>query len=217
MTIFRNSEGREKQNNIESGDDIPGIRTDVFGQRGLLTVDLDSFGPEAQEGLADEIIKRNQLPLFEGKVAHGFSKRAVRSTDRCPCCGTATRQCTANFVYATDIAPRAMLAPAGYFCTSCPTVIVDEEMVAKGMKQGYRLRGVVGIDHNKKRLDLFTTWNGKKTVYILDENQQIKDMATENELHAQSPPTFRPKDRGKEKRKRKMERKARKRHRNRKK
>jgi hypothetical protein len=213
MTISRYAEGRAKpQDDIDSGEDVPGIRTDVFRQKGLLTVDLDSFGAGAQKELVDEITKLNRLPLFEGKVEHGFSKQAAGSTDRCPCCGAATRQCTASFVYATNIAPRAMLAPAGYFCTSCPTVIIDEEMLAKGMKQGYRFRSVVGIDHDEKRFDLFTTWNGKKTICFLDENQQIMDMATEDELPTQSPPTW-SRDRGKEKRKRKMERKARKRNR----
>lgn len=54
---------------------------------------------------------------------------------------------------------------------------------------------------------------GKKPVYILDDNQQFVDMATEDELGALPAPPFRLRDRSKEKRKRKMERKARKRNR----
>jgi hypothetical protein len=52
----------------------------------------------------------------------------------------------AHFIYATDIAPRVMFAPAGYFCTACPTVVVDEHLIATGMKAGYRFRAVVGVD-----------------------------------------------------------------------
>jgi hypothetical protein len=215
MNIFRRFKGREKpqQDNVESSEDIPGIRSVVSRDMELLTLDLDSFSPEAQRGLQYEIAKINKLPLFDGQIEHGFSKRGVASTDKCPRCGAATQQCSASFVYATDIAPRAMLAPAGYFCTSCPTVTIDEEIISAGMKQGFRFRCVVGIDHGKKRLDLFTTWNGKKPIYVLDENQQIMDMATEDELRVQPPPAFRPKNGGKEKRRRKMEKKARKRNR----
>ena len=209
MNIFR----RGKNLKIDDGgskNDTPEIRRAVSGDTELLTLDLESFEQGDQRNLQQEIARINKLPLFSGEVEHGFSKRNVASTDHCPRCGAATKQCNANFVYATDVAPRAMLAPAGYFCTQCPTVIIDEEMISTGMKHGYRFRCVVGIDYDKKRLDLFDTWNGKKTVYVLDENQQIMDMATEDELHSQSLPTFHRRDRNKEKRKRKMERKARK-------
>ena len=214
MSIFHRFIGREKQEDkIKIGNDITGIRKVVSSNMELLTVDLDSLAPENREGLQDEIARINKLPLFDGKTEHGFSKRFIGSTDRCPNCGAATQQCNANFVYATNISPRVMLAPAGYFCTSCPTVIIDEEIISVGMKQGFRFRCVVGIDHGKKRLDLFTTWNGKEPIYVLDENQQLMDMATENELHTQPTPAFRPRHNGNAKRKRIMERKARKRNR----
>jgi hypothetical protein len=205
---------KPQQNEADSGEPIPGIRTVASGDKSMVTVDLDRFGPEARQGLCEEIIKKSGLPLFEGTVEHGYAKRAVGSTYKCPLCGTPTEQCNANFVYATDKSTRVMLAPAGYFCRSCPTVIIDEEIIATGMKLGYRFRCVVGIDYGgKKHFGPFSTWNGKKPVYFLDEDEQIMDMATEDELRAQAPPPFRPRDRNKEKRKRKMERKARKRNR----
>ena len=39
-----------------------------------------------------------------------------------------------------------MFAPAGYFCSACPTVIVGESLIATGLKEGYRFRAVVGVD-----------------------------------------------------------------------
>ena len=206
MRLFRKFKRGSAQDASE------GIRTAVSGDRGLVTVDLDSFGPGAQKKLAEEIAKINRLPLFEGTIEHGFSKRAAGSTDKCPGCGAATRQQNANFVYATDIAPRVMLVPAGYFCSLCPTVIVDEDLIAAGMKQGYRYRCVVGIDYfGKKDFEIFKTWNGKKPIYVLNENQQLMDMTTEDELGQQQP--SRSKYSGKEKQKRKMERIARRRNR----
>jgi len=216
MKLFdRSSEERKtRQNETDLDEPIPGIRTVASGDMGMVTVDLDRFGSEARQGLWEEIIKKSGLPLFEGTVEHGYAKRVVGSTDKCPRCGTSTEQRIANFIYATDISPRAMLAPAGFFCTSCPTVIIDEEIVATGMKPGYRFRCVVGIDYGgRKRYDLFSTWNGRKPVYFLGKNEQIMDMATEDELRAQATPPFRSRDRNREKRKRKMARKARKRNR----
>jgi len=187
-----------------------GTRTVVTGDTGLVTVDLDSFGPGAQKRLFGEIARINRLPLFEGSIEHGFSKQAAGSTDKCPRCGAVTRQHNANFVYATDIAPRAMLAPAGYFCSSCPTVIVDEELIAAGMKQGFQYRCVVGIDYGgKKDFEIFRTWNGKKPIYVLDENHQLMDMTAEDELRPQRSSRHKPSG----KKKRKMEREARRRNR----
>ena len=83
----------------------------------------------------------------------------------------------AHFIYATDIAPRVMFAPAGHFCTACPTVIVDEKLIASGVKDGDRFRAVVGVDYvGKKPPDCFQTWNGHPLAYILDENEQVMDV-----------------------------------------
>jgi hypothetical protein len=65
-----------------------------------------------------------------------------------------------------------MLAPAGYFCTACPTVIIDEKMLQAGITGGFHFHGVLGIDYEGKHPpDLFRTWNGRETVYVLDEEQ----------------------------------------------
>ncbi|MBI1876180.1 MAG: hypothetical protein HYS05_20125 [Acidobacteria bacterium] len=93
----------------------------------------------------------------------------------------------AHFIYATDIAPRVMFAPAGHFCTACPTVVIDEDLIAGGVKEGYRFRAVVGVDYaGEKQPDFFKTWNGRESIYILDEDGQVMDLATDNQLHVDS-------------------------------
>lgn len=72
--------------------------------------------------------------------------------DNAPRCRAATRQRNAHFIYATGIAPRVMLVPAGYFCTACPTVIIDEEIIAMSVKEGYRFRCVRGAARNSRQL-----------------------------------------------------------------
>lgn len=53
----------------------------------------------------------------------------------------------AHFIYVTKTVTRVMLAPAGYFCTACPTVIIDEDVIASGVTEGHPFRTVVGIDY----------------------------------------------------------------------
>ncbi len=212
---FRKGNKSEKQHDSESHADVaPGIR--LQRREGMVTVDLDSFSPESHAELAGEIVRRSDHPLFDGSVTHGYSKSFSGNTGKCPRCGSPTQQHTANFIYTTDIACRAMLVPAGFFCQACPTVIVDERMISTGMKAGYRFRRVVGVDHlGKKDPDYFGTWNGEKPTYILDENEQIMDMVVESEIRKPvSRAQARPRDAAqKAKAKRKQAEKARRRNR----
>lgn len=159
----------------------PDSRTDSLLTRHKfgVTIDQDAFGPEAREAIGQEIIQRAGAPLFHGTVEHAYSKRAAGAADQCPRCHAPTQKHCANFIYATDRATRAMLAPAGFFCTACPTVIIDDELIAAGVKPGFKFRGVLGIDDpDKKEPNLFHTWNGQKPVYIFDENQQCMGLET---------------------------------------
>ncbi|MPY86953.1 MAG: hypothetical protein GEU99_03435 [Luteitalea sp.] len=169
----------------EAQPSVPGIRIEVSGDSAMATVDLDEFGPEAQPLIMEEMVQQSGLPIFKGTVEHGYAMRAVDSHLRCPRCEAETRQQIAHFIYATDIAPRVMLAPAGYFCTACPTVIVDENLIAVGLKEGYNFRAVVGVDYaGEREPDLFRTWNGHEPMYILDEEGQVMDLVTGDQRHS---------------------------------
>lgn len=183
----------------------------------ILTVNTDDLGEEGRKAVWHEISKLTDLSLFEGKVEHGYSQRVVSLTDQCPRCHGETQQYYANFIYATDIALRVMFAPAGFFCTECPSVIIDEEMISTGVKKGFRFHGVVGIDYDgKKEPDFFRTWNGKKTVYVLDENENVTGLTTiGSSEHDHAVSQISTKDRQKLKRKRQIAKRARKRNRNR--
>lgn len=211
---FRKSKAPSESNRDSSRNEIPD--TAMQRREGMVTIDLDSFSPESHPELTKEIVKRSEFPLFDGSVINGYSKKFAGGTGICPRCKSSTRQYTANFIYATDKACRAMLVPAGFFCQSCPTVIVDERMISTGMKTGYRFRRVVGIDYfGKKGPDYFGTWNGEKPTYILDENEQILDMVLDSEIREPgSRMQARPRDAAKKaKAKRKQADKARRRNR----
>ncbi|MEK7685678.1 MAG: hypothetical protein AAB466_09675 [Verrucomicrobiota bacterium] len=186
-----------------------------------VTIDRDGFGPEAREALNQEVVRRAGRSLFRGTIEHAYTQRAVGATLQCPRCHAPTQQHCAEFIYATNRGLRAMLAPAGFFCTACSTVIIDEDLLAKGMKPGFQFQGVVGIDNpDTKEPNLFQTWNGKKPVYIFDEDQQCLGLETLDGTGERagdwkdqgfSPP--RAVDHGKLKRKRKLAKLARKRNR----
>jgi hypothetical protein len=179
---------RPEQAEAESPASVPGIRTEVHGHRALVTVDLDTFGPETRPRLLEDLAQGSGLPIFEGPVHHGYSMRPVGPDLRCPRCHAATRQQMAHFIYATDVAPRVMFAPAGHFCPACPTVVVDEGLIERGLKEGYRFRAVVGLDYaGKKEPDFFRTWNGREPIYMVDECGQIMDLVTEDRLQAGAP------------------------------
>ena len=177
----------------------------------MLMVNTDNLSKETQRAVWEEIGKKTNLPLFEGTIEHGYPRAAVSQTDQCPRCHNKTQQHYANFIYATDVAPRVMFAPAGFFCTECPTVIIDEEMIEAGVKKGYSFQGVVGIDYEgKKDPDLFRTWNGKKPVYVFDENKNVMGLSTiDSEEAYKGMPQIPPRDKKKLKRKRQMAKQAR--------
>lgn len=198
MSLFRRLFGRSNppaaverpcpiQPEPEVPGSVPGVRTEIDGDTAMITVDLDEFESESRPLLLEELAHGSGLPIFEGTVEHGYAIRSVGSQLQCPRCNAATRQQMAHFIYATDIAPRVMFAAAGYFCTACPTVIVDENLIAKGMKEGYGFRAVVGVDYTgEKQPDFFKTWNGRESIYILDEDGRVMDLTTDNQLHVDS-------------------------------
>ena len=112
-------------------------------------------------------------PVFKGTIHHAYDLEHAGNASQCPRCGSPTSQQYANFIYATQIAPRIMSAPAGHFCSACPTVIVDQTMLESGIaERRFQYQGVLAIDHGKDREpSFFDTWNGEDSVYIFNEDE----------------------------------------------
>jgi hypothetical protein len=144
-----------------------------------IRVDLDQLGLDAGDEFKEAVSQISDITFFEGHVEHGYSLDHVSDAQRCPRCQAPTRQHYADWIYATQVAPRLMLAPAGYFCTRCPTVIVDEAMIRSGVKPEFEFLGVVGLDHEEgKNPDLFKTWNGKDAIHVFDERGIHQGLST---------------------------------------
>ena len=136
-----------------------------------MAVNLDQLGDADATAFHEQAAGHAGIPAFVGHVEHGYSKSHVGRTSTCPCCHGATQQRYGNFIYATQITTRVMFAPAGFFCTACPTVVVDEEMIKLGISdRKLKYEGVLGLDYDgKKEPDAFRTWNGQETTFILGD------------------------------------------------
>jgi hypothetical protein len=157
--------------------------TEVWGNEEIVAVDRDKLGPDADAALIELAKETSGLTFFKGRIEHGYSLDFVGATGKCPRCGAPTRQQYAEWIYATQTAPRVMMAPAGYFCPRCPTVIVDEGMIRAGVKRQFRYQGVLGLDPQKDKLpDLLRTWNGESAIHILGERGNPQGIVTEADI-----------------------------------
>ena len=155
------------------------------GKDTLKTVNIEDLTDDEKREFYTTVSETSLLGLYTGHVEHGYSLDAVPTLASCPRCQALTRQQYANFFYATQIAPRVMFAPAGYFCTACPTVVIDEELIRPGISEQFTYQGVVGLDHEgEKRPDFFKTWNGETTVYLFDEHENPVGLTTTARLQS---------------------------------
>ena len=148
-----------------------------------------NFTKAEENGVIQFIKEESDISFFEGHIENAYSLDFVKVSDKCPLCNSETIQYYSHFIYATQIAPRVLLAPAGYFCAKCPTVIINENMIKDGIKSDFLYKGVLGIDpENNKKPDFFKTWNGKTPIYIFDENETAMGLSTDLELDHKSLP-----------------------------
>jgi len=147
------------------------------------SVNMDDWEEREKNDIYTEMAQVADMEVYEGHVESAYDKNVVSDTDHCPLCHSKTELQYANFIYATDAGTRSMFAPAGYFCTGCPCVIVDQSIIKGGITiKGLKYRGVLGIDYGEKKSpDYLTKWNGKDAVYVFDENRMPVGITTLDE------------------------------------
>lgn len=144
-----------------------------------LKLNADNWSEEDRSVIQSAAYSITNIEVHSGHVEHGYALKFVATSAQCPRCKAKTQQYYTNFIYATNVAPRIMFAPAGYFCQNCPTVIIDEKMIQSGIIGNFIFQGVIGIeDDPKQKPSIFTTWNGKAAVYVIDENDIPQCIAT---------------------------------------
>lgn len=177
---------------------VPGARNETARLNESLTVlklddgatvskvDLDKLNEQEQIAFRRMANEFTGIPQFNGRVIHGWDAAKLKDTRRCPRCKAETRVHNANFIYATQLATRVMFAPAGAFCTACPTVIVDQDLIEVGIADPrHKFMGMLGVDYcGEREPDLFESWNGRKVVLVLDEEDQFVGVGTMGTAHA---------------------------------
>ncbi len=159
----------------------------ALNAQGVITTNLDNLSEEDQKTALRAITDSSDIPSHEGGAEHGYSLAKAANPAKCPRCAAPTELRYAEFIYATQNAPRRMTAPAGYFCTHCPTVIVDEDLLQRGVSPGFAYRGVIGIEcDDKKKGGPFRTWDGKETIVFFDEVEGTMELLAKDML--KSPP-----------------------------
>jgi hypothetical protein len=133
---------------------------------------LNVTEPHSVSDLETKASELSGITFYAGHAEHAYSLEFTGTNQTCPRCHASTRQHYANWIYATQVAPRVMMAPAGYFCTKCASLIIDEKMIQLGMSKQFRYQGVLGIDFGQgKPPEFFRTWNGKTAIYVFNEKQ----------------------------------------------
>ncbi len=124
-------------------------------------------------GFLEAMSERNKLPIFKGHVKHAYESDFIKYKDKCPRCHTPTTQMMSNFAYATQITSRLMTAPAGHYCTKCPTVIIDDDIMRSGIASNFKYGGVFTIENGyDDEPRFFESFNGEKPILVLDEDQK---------------------------------------------
>lgn len=145
----------------------------------VVNLNYDALDDKDQEEFRNVLIEEMDFPRYDGEVGHAYELTSVKDPKTCPRCQSETQQCYANFIYATQVAPRVMFGPAGFFCLKCPTVVIDHEMIQQGVDKKFQFKGVVGIDYDTtQEPDFFQTWNGKQATYIFDEDENLIGLST---------------------------------------
>jgi hypothetical protein len=154
-------------------------RQDKSGNANAVFRTNTNFTKEQNLAMLESFSKVSQVPLFKGVIEHAYESAFTGYKDKCPRCSAATELRMSNFVYACQHKERVMTAPAGHFCTKCPTVVIDDEFMEANMdaSQDIEYGGVVMIDSVYDKPSLFKTLNGEKSTYIADQDQNLKGIA----------------------------------------
>jgi hypothetical protein len=152
-----------------------------FGTKVRNVTDLNA---EERRKLIHQWVVNTAIPAYKRRTQFGYSLLRLRQHERCPRCKSKTNLHYAVFLCATSNSEAAqhILAPAGYFCEACPTVIVDEKVLKKGITTG-RLKNILGVTLDADTF-IFKGWNGHKTFPLFDQNNQPIDLKVSDEAIA---------------------------------
>lgn len=110
--IFKGRSRKNREYDIVAGPNSLPVSASTDGDKSILNVGVDSWSEGEKKEFFAEAVRMSDMTVYEGHIEHAYSRRHAYQTDQCPRCGADIRQQYGNFIYATQIAPRVMFAPA---------------------------------------------------------------------------------------------------------
>jgi hypothetical protein len=137
-----------------------------------------STGLKAEEKIEKEktLSSETGIPSFKRRnIDFGYSKSYTMTVRDCPKCNATLEQNYADLVYATKNGEiKSIVSPAGYFCPSCPTFVVDEKALALETGKPEEFDITVAIDEFKPIT--FKTFDEEILQYSYDAGKKVSRM-----------------------------------------
>lgn len=160
----------------------------IVRQGNIVRLSTDGLSPEAQAAIHAELAEESGQTFFIGKIENGYSLQSARHPDQCPQCQSPTKTHMASLIYATDQGPRVLTTRGVHFCTACPTVIVDEDMVERSIAEEFEYRGLLGLDFDGKAEPcFFQYWNEQEMILVVDQETGLMELVPKSELNLSKP------------------------------
>ena len=128
-----------------------------------------------------------------GGLNHVYRSRLGFKKEQCPLCSNETKQKYIVLIYATDTGVRQSLSPSAWICEPCSCLVLDEMLPALSARwRGYSYLVPVGMANANSRfeendidLNKFATYEGKKPIFVLDNNtKEAIDIKYKGEINS---------------------------------
>ena len=160
----------------------------IVRQGNIVRLSTDALSVEARAAIHAELAEESGQTFFIGKIEHGYSLQSARHPDQCPRCQSPTKTHMASLIYATNRGPRVLTTRGVHFCTACPTVIVDEDMVERSIAEEFEYRGLLGLDFDGKAEPcFFQYWNEQEMIILVDQETGLMELVPKSELKLSKP------------------------------
>jgi hypothetical protein len=168
---------------------------------------------------AREIADQNPTLWEDGEILHVYRSSKGFGMKNCPLCKQSISRFYVGVIYAiAEQATRQHIGPCASICSQCKAAVIDEDLPRRSaaqQKNTYLLplsffpprKGAPKINN----LTFFSTYEGQKPTFLLDENGYIQDVMYSDQLRWQGDEKYIPTRKDRDNKKlRKRQRQARK-------
>ena len=152
---------------------ISDLITDSQGSKMLILRHDNLATGNSEAEFLELAAEKSNYPVFRGQIQHLYESDFTGFKDKCPRCQKEVVRMFSNFAYATQQKSRLLTAPAGLFCQSCLTVMIDDDMMRASIDRSrFQYFGFFSVEDGYSGVNFIQTINGVKPTFILDETQE---------------------------------------------